>query len=280
MGHPTVNARRTGPPAGSDNARHQSSTIAIASFARAAAPRAGDQPHDHCEVAEAGGCRGYRDRADGVAVCGAHRDGRGHDRCKVLSQTLVLWPSAGFVDPKTGSCPRNRRVNLARRQFTHEFQIEAVRRVTDRGVAMAQAARDLDLAESVLRRWMQELTATPATAFHGNGQMRSDPAGIAALKRKAGRLRAERDNLATAATFSRARRHEVRRHRQAAQYLARQQALRCAGGLAFRLPRLAQPPDLHSRDPGAKLVTTMQSFVSSLKTERAARKVCRTCDGA
>jgi transposase len=49
---------------------------------------------------------------------------------------------------------------MTRRKFSREFKIEAVRLVTDRGVAVAQAARDLDVAESVLRRWMRELTAT------------------------------------------------------------------------------------------------------------------------
>lgn len=32
---------------------------------------------------------------------------------------------------------------------------------------------DLDVAESVLRRWMQELIAAPAAAFPGNGKMRA-----------------------------------------------------------------------------------------------------------
>lgn len=41
---------------------------------------------------------------------------------------------------------------MTRRKFSREFKIEAVRLVTDRGVAVAQAARDLDIAESVLRR--------------------------------------------------------------------------------------------------------------------------------
>ena len=61
--------------------------------------------------------------------------------------------------------------------------------------APIMAARDLDLAESVLRRWMRELTATPAAAFPGNGQMRADLAEISALKKAAARLRAERDIL-------------------------------------------------------------------------------------
>jgi len=84
---------------------------------------------------------------------------------------------------------------MTRRKFSREFRIEAVRLVTDRGVAVAQAACDLDLAESVLRRWMRELTATPAAAFPGNGQMRTDLAEISALKKEVARLRAERDIL-------------------------------------------------------------------------------------
>lgn len=71
---------------------------------------------------------------------------------------------------------------MTRRKFSREFRIEAVRLVTDRGVAVAQAPRDLDMAESVLRRWMREMTAAPAAAFPGNGQMRTDLAEIAALK--------------------------------------------------------------------------------------------------
>lgn len=45
----------------------------------------------------------------------------------------------------------------ARRNFSREFKIEAVRLVTERGVAVPQAARDLDIAQSVLRRWIREL---------------------------------------------------------------------------------------------------------------------------
>ena len=91
---------------------------------------------------------------------------------------------------------------MTRRKFSREFKIEAVRLVTDRGVAVAQAARDLDVGESVSRRWMRELTAMPAAAFPGNGQMRADVAEIASLKKEVARLRAERDILKKAAVGS------------------------------------------------------------------------------
>lgn len=41
---------------------------------------------------------------------------------------------------------------MVRRKFSREFKIEAVRLVTERGVSVPQACRDLDLVESVLRR--------------------------------------------------------------------------------------------------------------------------------
>jgi transposase len=66
---------------------------------------------------------------------------------------------------------------------------------------VAQAARDLDVAESVLRRWMRELATAPVAAFSGNGQMRADLAEIVALKKEVARLRAERDILKKAIAF-------------------------------------------------------------------------------
>lgn len=50
---------------------------------------------------------------------------------------------------------------MVRRKFTKEFKFEAVKLVTERGVAVAQAARDLDLAESSFSAcW--STTASPA----------------------------------------------------------------------------------------------------------------------
>ena len=46
-----------------------------------------------------------------------------------------------------------------RRQFSREFKVEAVRLVKERGVTVPQAARDLDVHENVLRKWVRELTA-------------------------------------------------------------------------------------------------------------------------
>ena len=59
-----------------------------------------------------------------------------------------------------------------RRIFSREFKIEAVRLVTERGVAVAQAAKDLEVHENVLRKWVRELRDEPLEAFPGNGKRR------------------------------------------------------------------------------------------------------------
>jgi hypothetical protein len=41
---------------------------------------------------------------------------------------------------------------MERRKFSREFKLEAVKLVSERGVAVAQAARDLDLHENVLHK--------------------------------------------------------------------------------------------------------------------------------
>lgn len=107
-----------------------------------------------------------------------------------------------------------------RRKFSREFKLEAVRLVRERGVSVAQACRDLDVAESVLRRWMRELAEAPTSAFPGQGQMRSEQAEIAALKKEVARLKAERDILKRQPRSSRGSRHEVRLHREAPSHLA------------------------------------------------------------
>lgn len=97
--------------------------------------------------------------------------------------------------------------------------------VTDWGVSVAQACRDLNLAVSVQRSCMREATVAPITAFPGNWQQRAELAEIAALKKEVARLRAERDILKKAADFFAREAHEVRLHRQTLPYLAGQLAL-------------------------------------------------------
>jgi transposase len=90
---------------------------------------------------------------------------------------------------------------MERRKFTREFKLEAVKLVTERGVTVAQAARDLGLHGTVLRRWVQDFSAAPEQAFPGNGRQNAEQAEITRLKREVTRLKAERDILKKAAAY-------------------------------------------------------------------------------
>ena len=90
---------------------------------------------------------------------------------------------------------------MQRRLFSREFKLEAVQLVTERGVAVAQAARDLDVAESVLRRWIRDVASDAKHAFPGHGQVRPEQQDIDRLRREVAKLRAERDILKEAAAY-------------------------------------------------------------------------------
>ena len=90
---------------------------------------------------------------------------------------------------------------MQRRRFGREVKVEAVRLIRDRGVSIAQAARDLDVCENVLRKWVKEFAADPGQAFPGHGQMKPEQLEIEKLRREVAKLKAERDILKKAAAY-------------------------------------------------------------------------------
>jgi transposase len=92
-------------------------------------------------------------------------------------------------------------VVMRRRKFSREFKIEAIKLVRERGVSVAQAGRELDVHENVLRKWIKELGSDPAHAFPGPGQMKPEQLEIERLRREVNKLKAERDILKKAAAF-------------------------------------------------------------------------------
>ena len=90
---------------------------------------------------------------------------------------------------------------MGRRRFDRGFKLEAVKLVRERGVSAAQAARDLDVHENVLRKWIKEFSADPQHAFPGQGQMKPEQQEIERLRREVIRLKAERDILKKATAF-------------------------------------------------------------------------------
>jgi transposase len=90
---------------------------------------------------------------------------------------------------------------MERRKFTREFKLEAVKLIQDRGVTVAQAARDLGVHGTVLRRWVQEVAADAQQAFPGKGQMKPEQLEVERLRREVTKLKAERDILKKAAAY-------------------------------------------------------------------------------
>ena len=90
---------------------------------------------------------------------------------------------------------------MERRRFSREFKVEAVRLVRERGVTVAQAARDLDVHENLLRKWVRSFAADPQQAFPGQGQMKPEQQEIERLRREVQKLKAERDILKKAAAY-------------------------------------------------------------------------------
>ena len=90
---------------------------------------------------------------------------------------------------------------MQRRKFSREFKLEAVRLVRERGVSAAQAARDLDVHENVLRKWVRDFASDPHQAFPGHGHIKPEQLEIDRLRREVARLKTERDILKKAAAY-------------------------------------------------------------------------------
>lgn len=86
-----------------------------------------------------------------------------------------------------------------RRKFTSEFKQEAVRLMTEQGVPLAKASRDLDINQNVLRRWRQELEQHGEKAFPGNGMPIEEE--LARLRKEVEVLRREREILKKAVSI-------------------------------------------------------------------------------
>ena len=92
-------------------------------------------------------------------------------------------------------------MGAVRRRHTREFKIEAVRLVTEKGLGVAQVARDLGIDRSLLTKWKLELGADPAHAFPGKGRLKPLEEEVARLRRENSTLRLERDILKKATAF-------------------------------------------------------------------------------
>jgi transposase len=82
-----------------------------------------------------------------------------------------------------------------RRSFSREFKLEAVALVTEGGLSISQAARDLGIRDSLLGRWKKEFELDPDQAFPGQGSLKPRDEELARLRRENEVLRQEREIL-------------------------------------------------------------------------------------
>ena len=88
-----------------------------------------------------------------------------------------------------------------RRIYTREFKVEAVKLVTEKGYSVAEAARSLDVGETLLRSWKQALDSQGDQAFPGNGNLPAIEEELRQLRADNKRLLMERDILKKATAF-------------------------------------------------------------------------------
>jgi transposase len=79
----------------------------------------------------------------------------------------------------------------ARRRFTREFKLEAVRQVVSEGRTQREVAKELGLNENLLGRWVRQLRDDPEQAFPGHGKLRERDKELEDVRRENARLKGE-----------------------------------------------------------------------------------------
>ncbi len=88
-----------------------------------------------------------------------------------------------------------------RKNYSKQFKNDAVKLVTEQGFNVSEAARNLDIHHSSLRRWKKQLESDGNQAFPGKGNLSAEKQELDRLRKENKRLRMERDILKKATAF-------------------------------------------------------------------------------
>ncbi len=88
-----------------------------------------------------------------------------------------------------------------RKHYSKQFKIDAVKLVTEQGFNVSEAARNLGIHHSSLRRWKRQLESDGNQAFPGKGNLSTEKQELDRLRKENKRLRMEREILKKAAAF-------------------------------------------------------------------------------
>lgn len=88
-----------------------------------------------------------------------------------------------------------------RMHYSKQFKIDAIKLVTEQGYKISEAARNLGIHHSSLRRWKNQLETDGSQAFPGKGHMSPEKEELHRLRKEVKQLRMEREILKKAAAF-------------------------------------------------------------------------------
>jgi transposase len=87
---------------------------------------------------------------------------------------------------------------MARRKFTREFKVSAVRLVNQQGYSIVQAAQSLGVDRGSVRDWVRRLSSEDGLVPAGDGAVQAE---LRRLRQENARLLMEREILKKAAAF-------------------------------------------------------------------------------
>lgn len=87
---------------------------------------------------------------------------------------------------------------MARRKFTREFKLSAVKLVNEQGYSIPEAARSLGVDPQCVRGWVQKFSCEAGLAPSGEGALAAE---LRRLRKENARLLVEREILKKAAAF-------------------------------------------------------------------------------
>ena len=90
---------------------------------------------------------------------------------------------------------------MARKTYTREFKLQAVRMITDQGLSVSEVARRLGVGVNCLRNWRNAFRDEGPDAFPGQGVASPADEELRRLRTENQRLKAERDLLKKAAAY-------------------------------------------------------------------------------
>ena len=126
-----------------------------------------------------------------------------------------------------------------RKVYTPEFELAAVKMLTDQKLSVADVARRLGVPENRLHDWKKALATKGVEAFPGSGHLTPLEEEDRRLRAEVKRLEMERDILKKPRRSSPPRRTDLRLDRGTQDRVACRAVVPRAGGVALGLLRLA-----------------------------------------